>query len=92
MSRFTRFRDSITGTVGDVINTGVGLATNVLGAGLGGLGGLLGGGALPSPGGQMYGGTSQDFGRQQTIEGLQQLIGQQPQVTQIGPTQGGGLI
>ena len=89
MSAWTKFRDTVTGTVSSV-------AAPILST-IGGLAGMLGG-AAPLP--QMGGGGQQQmegFGVQQNLEGLMKMIGDQapqigPQVAQISQINGGGLI
>lgn len=97
MSRFTKFRDKITGAVGSVVQTGLGVAGSVLGAaGLGGVLGQMGLGQGMQGMGQMqmFGGQSGVEGYQQNLEGLANMVGQMPSQAPIAPTnnQSGGLI
>ena len=105
MSRFTRFRDRVTGTVGGLANTALGAVGGVSGlitgglgglTGLGGLSGLLGGGMAPLPQqGSMMQSVEGTSGYQNNLENLLQQMGQQVGQAQIAPTssnEGGGLI
>mgnify|MGYP001617581206 CR=1 FL=1 len=93
---WAKFRNSVTGVAKNVVTTGLtlpftGMAAATTGAvGLAGM--LLGGGGLPAPqGGGGYSGQSQDFGPQQNIAGLMNMVGQQqPTVSMTGNTVGGG--
>ena len=93
MSRWTKFRNTVTGTVGGLATTALGTAAGVIGGGLGLLGGGLGGmagmsGPLPQMGQAQTQGT-EGFGYQQNLEGLMNMVGQPPVNQSIT---GGGLI
>jgi hypothetical protein len=94
---WAKFRNAVTGVAQQVATAGLtapltsAMSATAGAVGLAGM--LLGGGGLPQPGsgGGCYSGQSQDFGPQQNIAGLMNMVGQQqPTVSMTGNTVGGG--